>query len=207
MHPVEYAEELASKLPNVPGGSKLFVVKGWLQFPRLHAHVSLMPLRFAGGPEYITIVPYCSSVINRVFAAFISELPSRFPASAVYSFDSTPPPSPLHQALRSRGPSIPPMPIHPSATPHIYTLPSSLSSEELAERIRVRDERMREALDFMADLAGDESIKARDSGLANSFTRTDEETQKRHWEMIEIFKEGEDQAVSTLGSDGRPLRK
>ncbi|PAV21086.1 alpha beta-hydrolase [Pyrrhoderma noxium] len=50
--PVKYAEVLAQKLVNVEGRARVHTIKG--------------------SPEYVTIVPTCASIVNRVFSEFVS---------------------------------------------------------------------------------------------------------------------------------------
>ncbi|THH06798.1 hypothetical protein EW145_g3837 [Phellinidium pouzarii] len=52
INPIKYAERLSKQLVNVEGKARVHVIKG--------------------SPEYVTLVPTCASIVNRVFAEFLS---------------------------------------------------------------------------------------------------------------------------------------
>ncbi|KAH8118544.1 alpha/beta-hydrolase [Phellopilus nigrolimitatus] len=67
INPIKYAEGLARSLVNVEGKARVHTIKG--------------------SPEYVTLVPTCASIVNRVFAEFLSRqthmyLPAMFQIEA-----------------------------------------------------------------------------------------------------------------------------
>ncbi|EJD01480.1 alpha/beta-hydrolase [Fomitiporia mediterranea MF3/22] len=55
INPIKYADRLASYLVNVEGKARVHTIKG--------------------SPEYVTVVPTCATIVNRVFAEFLSRQP------------------------------------------------------------------------------------------------------------------------------------
>ncbi|KLO05011.1 alpha/beta-hydrolase [Schizopora paradoxa] len=55
INPVRFAEKLSRDLVNVPGRARVHTVKG--------------------SPEYVSLIPACASIVNRVLAEFISRQP------------------------------------------------------------------------------------------------------------------------------------
>ncbi|KAI5124806.1 hypothetical protein M0805_005438 [Coniferiporia weirii] len=55
INPIKYAELLSRQLVNVEGKARVHTIKG--------------------SPEYVTLVPTCASIVNRVFAEFLSRQP------------------------------------------------------------------------------------------------------------------------------------
>ena len=67
--------------------------------------------------------------------------------------------------------------------------------------------RMKEALDLLATLKEDPSIRERNPDAPISFSCCDDEAAQIHVDMVKAYAKGEATAFSPLGSDGRPMRK
>ncbi len=68
-------------------------------------------------------------------------------------------------------------------------------------------DRMRIALDQLAEFRDDPSISERDPASPLSFCCVTEEVRKSQEELYQIYAEGVQTALSPLAPDGRPLRK
>ena len=55
VNPVKYAERLAADLKNVRGGARVHTVRG--------------------SPELLCVIPSCASIVNRIYAEFLSRQP------------------------------------------------------------------------------------------------------------------------------------
>ncbi|KAH9943003.1 alpha/beta-hydrolase [Epithele typhae] len=68
-------------------------------------------------------------------------------------------------------------------------------------------ERMQMALDLLAEFRDDPSISERDASSPLSFCCVTEEVRKSQEDLYSLYREGEQNALSPLAPDGRPLRK
>lgn len=160
--PIEYAHAQARELVNVPGGAQVAEVKG--------------------GRGQMNIIPTCASIMNNMFAQFLSRHGGEKASDMNFQLGHG------HAAAAGQINAR-----HPDIVTPLYT-------ESVMER-------MARGLRTQARLANDPTIAQRDPRSPLSFSRVPPELEYQQMESIYLFAKGQADAFTPLGPRGMPLRK
>lgn len=175
--PLKYAEEFKKQLVNVPGGARMYVVKG--------------------GRGSLNVIPSYATIVNRTFAQFLQEhsraAQRQREKDQALSVESVPN-SDRASTLSS------------TTTSSLSTSTSTKSSSSTLRYETLKD-RMTRALADLANFVDNPSIAERDPRSPLSFSCVSPELERQQMESIYAFAEGQRDAFDPLAATGRPMRR